>query len=520
MVNLAAEKALELPDVTVTIKNSATTTIATSTSPSVKNITATAPDTPIKNSAGTLQANAPSGVDYTVADDTVQNSDSSYTTNVVQGVTKVLPDVTLTHKNSANTTIGTTVLPAAKNSNISIADTPIKNSAGTLQANAPSGVDYTVPNDSVRNSDSTYSASDVVQGITKVLPDVTMTKPNGTTESYPSVKNYTCTQINALANSDLISQLTDAQLAAVLAGRVQQRVVEYTSGSGTYTTPSDLIYAFVVCIGAGGGGGSGRRGAAGSNRFGGGGGAAGCISRRWFNAAQLGVSKAYSVGTGGAGGTAPAADNTSGNNGTKGGDTTFGGTDVFAIGGNGGSGGTAAAGTGGTAVANITVLTPAQFHLSIINVAGSNGASGAGSAGSATGFSNALGNGGASGGGLNTSNTQTAGGAGSRSYDRSQALNTAAVAGIAGGGSGNVGVNNQSLQLHVDYVSGVPLNTVGFGTSGSGGGSSNTVGGGAGGNGGNYGAAGGGAGAGTNGTTGGKGGDGAGGAIIIFEYYV
>lgn len=518
-VNLAAEKALELPDVTVTIKNSATTTIATSTSPSVKNITATAPDTPIKNSAGTLQANAPSGADYTVADDTVRNSDSTYTTNVVQGVTKVLPDVTLTHKNSANTTIGTTTIPSVKNSNISIADTPIKNSAGTLQANAASGVDYTVPNDSVRNSDSTYTANDVVQGVTKVLPDVTMTKPNGTTESFPSVKNYTCTQIGALANADLISQLTDAQLTAVLAGRVQQRVVEYTSGSGTYTTPSDLIFAFVVCIGAGGGGGSGRRGAAGTNRCGGGGGANGTIARRWLTAAQLGASKSYAVGTGGTGGAAPTTDSTSGAVGSKGGDTSFGAL-VVAIGGNGGAaGGTSTTAAGGTAT-TISALTPSQFPLSHRNSAGATGAVAAGTAASTVGFDQIIGNNGAGGGGVATNNVNSGGGTGSVSIDRSGATNTGATAGTAGGGTGSNGTNNQSLQLHVDYVSGVPLNTVGFGTSGGGGGGNNATGGGAGGNGGNYGAAGSGAGGTTNGTTGGKGGDGAGGAIIIFEYYV
>ena len=92
-----------------------------------------------------------------------------------------------------------------------------------------------------------------------------------------------CLPIGSLNIASLINELTDAQIQGIIDGRLEQRVVEITNiGTNTYNKPSDLIFAFVVCIGAGGAGGSGRKGAASVNRTGGAGGASGGLARRWL----------------------------------------------------------------------------------------------------------------------------------------------------------------------------------------------------------------------------------------------
>lgn len=407
---------------------------------------------------------------------------------------------------------------------VDIEDTPIKNSAGTLQANAPSGFDYTVSDDTVRNSDSSTTYNDIVQGVIKVIPDITVTAPNGSTASFPSMKNYACTQIGALLSSELISQLTDSQLEAVIAGRLQKRVIQITNtGANTYTKPSDLVFAFVVCIAGGGGGGSGRKGAASTTRTGGGGGSAGTIARRFLRASEIAVTETITIGTGGTGGASRTGDFANGLPGTSGGDTSF-GTLAVAIGGNGGSGGTSTSGAGG-AVVEITGNTPMQFPLSLGSVVGANGGGSTGLAGVLNSFSTTVGNNGASGGGMAGTNTPAAGGQGSRTYDNTGTLSAANAGGLADGGNGGNGNANASLQLDFDFVSGTPLNTIGFGTGGSGGGGVYLSGnnGGAGGNGALYGAAGAGGGNSTNtagGGNSGAGGNGAQGCCIVFEFYV
>lgn len=87
-------------DATVTVKNSAGTTIDSATIASGGSTILTITDSTavIKNSAGTtLQAEAiPAEVseDITIADTDVSNSDDSYTSVVVSGVAKELPDIT------------------------------------------------------------------------------------------------------------------------------------------------------------------------------------------------------------------------------------------------------------------------------------------------------------------------------------------------------------------------------------------------------------------------------------------
>jgi len=129
------------------------------------------------------------------------------------------------------------------------------------------------------------------------------------------------------------------------------RVLEYTGsnpGGGTinYTwhKPGNLKYLQVVCVGAGGGGGSGfaKNVTVGAQREGGGaGGAGGAIAYGFFDTNMLTLpSYSISVGGGGAGGlgsTVPLNSAVSGQSGSAGQYTTFGGTLVSASGGEGGA---------------------------------------------------------------------------------------------------------------------------------------------------------------------------------------
>lgn len=119
--------------------------------------------------------------------------------------------------------------------------------------------------------------------------------------------------------------------------------------SGTYTPSAGMLYAIIECVGGGGGGG-GAQGVA-SQSYGAGGGGAGGYSRVIVTAADIGASKAVTIGAGGAGGSAGA------NNGTAGGSSGVGSL-CGAVGGAGGGygnssqvplgglGGAAASGTG------------------------------------------------------------------------------------------------------------------------------------------------------------------------------
>ncbi len=106
--------------------------------------------------------------------------------------------------------------------------------------------------------------------------------------------------------------------------------------SGTYTAPTDLVYAIVELVGGGGGGGGRLPGI----KTGGGGGGGG-YARRLLTAAQIGTSQAVTVSLAAAGG----GDNS---NGSPGGGTSFGSL-LSALGGSGGQYGSAG-GQGGVGV--------------------------------------------------------------------------------------------------------------------------------------------------------------------------
>lgn len=115
-------------------------------------------------------------------------------------------------------------------------------------------------------------------------------------------------------------------------GKVQTSiapVVETLEGSGDWTPPTGALFAQVELQAAGGGGGGAGTTGAGQWAFGDGGGG-GEYASGFFAIADLPSSVAYSVGTGGAGGSGAVA-------GTDGNNTTFDGSNFTALGGNGGA---------------------------------------------------------------------------------------------------------------------------------------------------------------------------------------
>lgn len=110
-------------------------------------------------------------------------------------------------------------------------------------------------------------------------------------------------------------------------GVVRQQV--FTS-SGTYTPHANMVFCIIECVGGGGGGG-GTTTAGPNQAIGGGGGAGGEYSRVVASKADIGASKAVTIGSGGGGGSAGA------NNGGGGGTTSLGSL-CTAIGGGGGGG--------------------------------------------------------------------------------------------------------------------------------------------------------------------------------------
>ena len=101
--------------------------------------------------------------------------------------------------------------------------------------------------------------------------------------------------------------------------------VQTFTSSGTWTKPSGVNNVRVVAIGGGGGGGSGiKNTATASFKYGGGGGFMGAYVDKILQATDLTSTVTVTVGTGGTGGASVTTNTTSGNNGTAGGNSTFG----------------------------------------------------------------------------------------------------------------------------------------------------------------------------------------------------
>lgn len=288
---------------------------------------------------------------------------------------------------------------------------------------------------------------------------------------------------------------------ADLRGAIGVDVQEFTA-DGTWTKPAGAKACHVTVIGAGAGGGSGRRGAAGSSRRGGGGGGPGQYGFYILPASYFGSTESVTIGTGGGGGAAVSADDTNGNAGTGGGNTTIG--NLRMTGGSGGAGGqSGAGGTGGGNSGYGLVINASSFNQAFDNQP--NGGAASNSTGAApTQVPQSGPCGGGGGGAIDSSNLGRNGGAGGTYYTSSGWV-TPPTAGSVGVGQTSAG-GNGATGPHG-----------GSGGGGGGGGSSASAGY-AGGNGGDYGAGGGGGGGSPNSFASGAGGNGAGGYVRVVTF--
>lgn len=152
----------------------------------------------------------------------------------------------------------------------------------------------------------------------------------------------------ALATGDILANQivkvvyngTNWQIVSVLPPNPTLPTVQVFSGNGTYTPPANVVYVIAEMVGGGGGGGA----ASGNNSGGGGSGAYG----KWIiPIADIGASKAVTIGAAGAAG--------NNGNGGAGGDTSL-GTLAIAGGGAGGVSSSGAGGAGGTASGSATLM--------------------------------------------------------------------------------------------------------------------------------------------------------------------
>ena len=285
-------------------------------------------------------------------------------------------------------------------------------------------------------------------------------------------------------------------------------IVRVYSSSVIWAKPANLKSAYVELCGGGGQAGSGRRGAASSVRCGGGGGAGGAVTRGVFTNTDLPATLNITVGAGGSsGGASITVDNTNGNPGANGGDTTFDSL-LSAPGGGGGGGGTAISGSAGSVT--FTNATPDNFVQK--NGGGASAAGAAGVAGAPSFDISAPGGGG--GGGITAANVLSNGAVGggrSGVTYRSGFTATGGTPGLNGAGVGGQGGNGSPATA--TYFG------LGVGSGGGGGGARSGAPSGNGGNGTGFGSGGGGGAASENGFNSGRGGNGGNGYCIVIEYY-
>lgn len=260
-----------------------------------------------------------------------------------------------------------------------------------------------------------------------------------------------------------------------------------TTGAFTWNKPAFGRFAYIIGIAGGAGGASGRRGAS-PLSAGGGGGAGGGHTRIMIPLSLLASTVNGVVGAGGLGGSSVTTNDTDGNVGQNGGNTTF-GTWLRCYGGNAGPGGSTGLTTlGGSS--SVVALYP-----------GADGSDGKSSSIPGTFTDTAFGAGGGGGGGGNDGIGNAYNGGGNNGP---LAMNGSSVTG--GSSPGGNGSNGSSPGI------GLP----GTGGGGGAGGNGSTTGG-NGGNGGLYGAGGGGGGS-LNGFNSGSGGNGADGCVVVYVF--
>jgi hypothetical protein len=314
------------------------------------------------------------------------------------------------------------------------------------------------------------------------------------------------TVLGSSANGDKVAFSSGVKdvFCTMPAPKVGQSVdVQDFTANGTWTKPQGAKLLHVVIISGGGGGGSGRVRTSSQTVSGGAGGGAGGRAEYWIPAASVANSISVVIGQGGAGGTAVSTNNTDGNNGSAGTQSTF-GSYLVKPGSFGQGGSTATAAFGISGGGNFSVVS------GLIGYAGSGGSSPPGSNSGLGGNPGSRGGMNPGGGGAAGGMTATigynggAGGAG----ESILSLSTATTAG--GGAAGLTG----------DAGNGANATDNIFGGSGGGGGASTLTGnGGNGGNGGYPGGGGGGGGSCEASNTSGAGGNGANGFIRVTTFF-
>lgn len=185
--------------------------------------------------------------------------------------------------------------------------------------------------------------------------------------------------LGAVASGDIISGTvykviydgTQFQLLSAASSGIVRVNEQIFTASGTYTPSSGMVYCIAEALGGGGQGGEGLSTANGA------GGGAGGYCKRWLSAADIGASKAVTIGAGGSGGSGTGA---------SGGNTSL-ATLLTANGGTGGariSAGYGVGGAGGTATngdLNITGPSGGMALVSGFSGAGANSMYGAGGIG-------------------------------------------------------------------------------------------------------------------------------------------